>query len=118
MKTKMFFSLLAVALLSIHAVYAGEKEVSEDVRTQIVQAMKEVSFSDEGSVNIYLDIDNTKNVTVYRVEGNDSELVSEVKSKLRAFKFDYASDVTGKYKIKVKFVDALTASTNDLVPSN
>ncbi len=112
----MFLSLLVVALMSVHPLYArGKKEIPEDVRAQIIQAMKEVSFSDGGSVSIYLNIDDSKKVSVYRVEGSDLDLVSSVKSELSTYKFDPVIDVAGKYEIKIKFVDVLSASTSDLV---
>ena len=93
MKAKLFFSLMVAALLSLQVVSAtdkndvpGKDETLNDVRVKLVNALNRVTFSDGGSVKIFIHFDQTGKASIYKVEGSDDDLISEVKNKIKNLK--------------------------------
>ena len=116
MKTKVFLLLLTAAFLSTQAVSARGNEVKKEIRKPIAKAMNKIPFGDDGSATIYLNVDESKNVSISHVEGSNSELVSKVEKALQNVKFNIADNLAGNYAIKVNFIE-VAQETVDLVAS-
>jgi CxxC motif-containing protein len=115
MKTKMFFSLMVAAFLSLQVVSAtdktdvsGKNETLNDVRSKLIMVLNRVTFSESGSVKILISYDNIKSGMVYKVEGSDKELVAEVKNKISNLKIQAPENFGGVYVLKVTYIDALS----------
>jgi hypothetical protein len=115
MKTKMFFSLMVAAFLSLQVVSAtdkteasGKSDAISNVRSKIITALNNVTFSEGGSVYIYISTNSDTKTLAYRVEGSDKDLVSEVKYKIQSIKLQAPENFVGNYRLKVNFVDAFS----------
>jgi hypothetical protein len=113
MKTKMFFSLVVAAFLSLHVATATDKPETSgkiatinDVRSQLISALNKVTFSDGGNVFILISYDNSRKALVYKVDGTDDQLVAEVKNKINNLKIQAPENLTGPYLLKVTYLDA------------
>jgi hypothetical protein len=118
MKTKIVLTLLVAGILNVSALYAGKNIKPEELRTQIITAVKNVEFTDAGAVTIFMSVDKAKNVSVYRVEGKDSRLVSLIEENLKNFSFNETTEPEGKYNIKVKFVDPSSDIDESMIAEN
>jgi len=117
MKAKMFFAVLIAGFLSVG--FAGAQTQNEvatkseklsELRSQIIKALKNVPFIEEGSVSIYFKVDESKNVSIVKIDGGNAEMIAAVSRKIKGVKFDAPEDFSGNYSLKVNFVDAYSSA--------
>jgi hypothetical protein len=121
MKTKKFFSVAIASLLLFGSVLASEKVSVNDNNKEVklntapaalVEILKKVNFS-EGDVKIYFRVEAEDRLIIYKLESDNSELTSAIKSKLKYAKIDAKGYAPGLYIFNAKFYDP--SNTSDLV---
>lgn len=112
MKAKLFFAAVAAVVLSVN-VMAETKDAVNEVKksaapAKLVEALNNVNFV-EGDVKVFFRVEAPNKVIVYRLVSSNSELKSEVKSKLSGLVIDGTGFEPGNYAISARYVDAINS---------
>lgn len=91
------------------SVSTGAKNV---VRNQIVNALSEVTANGQ-EVMVQFSVSADKGFKLLKVDGKNSDLVNQVKSKLVRESFDVPAEMEGVYSLKVRFSDTEEFKTED-----
>jgi len=114
MKTSKFLvSALLSGVLLVSSVYGTESDKSKNtstdaknvVREQIVDALSDITAPNNQEVYVHFSVSSDKGFELLKVDGANSELAKEVKSKLISENIKVTSELEGAYVIKVRFAD-------------